>query len=64
MFELGKRYILSMADPSDSDSTNYLYGIAVEFNFPVLKLKEDSGEIKIINTSSRLFISAEPETER
>jgi hypothetical protein len=58
MFEIGKSYRLSMTDPSDPDAVHYVHGSVVEFQFPLLKIRDD-GKEKIINTSSPTFMSAE-----
>ena len=65
MFEVGRRYTITISDPSQPGTVHYIRGKVMEFQFPLLKLDLDDrrGE-KIINTASSVVISAEREGDQ
>jgi hypothetical protein len=54
MFETGKHYTIEMTNPTDPGMIYYFHGKVLDFQFPLLKILENSGGEKIINTSSPL----------
>jgi hypothetical protein len=60
MFESGRRHTIIMRDQDNPQRENFLRGTVLEFNFPDLTIRLDSGEVRTIDTNSPEFIRAEP----
>lgn len=60
MFEIGKRYQIKMLSVENTNAGEFcsFNGIVVDFEFPLVKIKNGGSE-KIINTQSNWFIAAE-----
>lgn len=62
MFEVGKKYALTMLEASDGDplrltEVTYQNNEVVEVNMPLVKFRQHSREV-IINTSGPRFVKA------
>jgi hypothetical protein len=57
MFEVGRRYTITMSDPSQPGTVHYIRGKVMEFQFPLLKLDLDVGQLQTLLASFALSVA-------